>query len=346
MLRIVLVAMLLVALERPPASAQAPSGAPGAEGLRSVTPAAVVGDDVITLEHVQEGLAAQLARLERQRHELMSQRLEVLIGERLLAREAQKRGVTVEELIKREVHGQIGEATDTEVTAFIAQNRATLPPGLEAELRLKVRDHLRAQKTTQRLQAYVRELRAQTPVTVYLVGPRVAVNSDRGFAQGAQNAPVAIVEFSDFQCPFCKGVVPTVKQLVATYPGRVKWVFRDFPIDSLHPAARTAHEAARCAGDQGKFWEYHDLLFERAPNHSPQELKAYAQEVKLDVAAFAQCLDGGQYRDTVVKDVEEGERLGVSGTPTFFINGRPLVGNQTMEAFKAVIEQELTRVAH
>jgi len=183
-------------------------------------------------------------------------------------------------------------------------------------------------------------------VTVYLEEPaavRVQISADKGFAQGPRDTQVAMVEFSDFQCPFCKSVLPTLKQLMDKYPGKVKWVFRDFPIPSLHPTAPKAHEAARCAGEQGKFWEYHDLLFERSPSHSPQELKQYAQELNLDGSAFAQCLDSGKYEATVNTDVQEGQRLGVTGTPTFFINGRLLVGAQPFGEFQKLIEGELAK---
>ena len=152
-----------------------------------------------------------------------------------------------------------------------------------------------------------------------------------------------IVEFSDFQCPFCKRVLVTVKQLIELYPGQVKWVFRDFPIERLHPTAPKVHEAARCAGAQGKFWEYHDLLFERAPRHAPEALEQYARELALDGPAFVRCLDGGASREAIAGDIEEGRRLGVTATPTFFINGRKLVGAKPLAEFRRLIESELAR---
>ena len=122
---------------------------------------------------------------------------------------------------------------------------------------------------------------------------RVKIDPSVGFALGPREAPVTIVEFSDFQCPFCRGVVPTLKQLAARYPDRVRLVFRDFPIPSLHPDAPLAHEAARCAGEQGQFWPYHDLLFERT-NLNAAALKQYAADLKLDDKKFAECLDSGR----------------------------------------------------
>jgi protein-disulfide isomerase len=183
-------------------------------------------------------------------------------------------------------------------------------------------------------------------VTVYLEAPagtRVAVSASKGFMRGAKEAPVTIVEFSDFQCPFCKNATATVKQVMDKYPGKVKWVFRDFPLPAIHPAAPKAHEAARCAAEQGKFWEYHDLLFDRSPKQNPDDLKQYAKDLKLDASTFGQCLDSGKQEAAVTKDVEEGSRLGVTGTPTFFINGRQLVGAQPLTAFQKIIDGELAK---
>jgi len=324
------------------------AAAQGAQGTKTVTPAAKVGEEIIPVEELQQALSAQLAKIEQQRFQLLEQKLEQLIGDRLLAQEAKKQGMTVEQLLKAEVYANAPEVTDAAVTTFMTENRARLPQGDETEVRLKVWDYLRSQKVNQQRQVYVQRLRTQTKVTVYLeepAGTRVAVSADRGFTRGPKEAPVAMVEFSDFQCPFCKSVLSTIKQVMDSYPGKIRWVFRDFPIVSLHPTAPKAHEAARCAGEQGKFWEYHDQLFERSPRHSPQELKQYAQELKLDGSAFAQCLDSGKYQAEVNSDGQEGTRFGVTGTPTFFINGRLLVGAQPFAEFQRLVDSELAKRA-
>ena len=256
--------------------------------------------------------------------------------------EAKRRGIAPEQLIRDEVQARTPEVTDDEVTAFMTQNRSRLPRGDEAELRVRVRDHLRRQQAEQQQQAFVDTLRARTPVTL-MFPPRVPVKTDRGYSRGPADAPVVIVEFSDFQCPFCKTVVGTVKQAMDRYPGKVRWIFRDFPIAGLHPEAPKAHEAARCAGAQGKFWEYHDLLFERSPRMRPEDLKQYAADLKLDEAAFAQCLDESRFAAAVAADIEEGANLGITGTPIFYVNGRALVGAQPLSAFQRAIEGELPK---
>jgi len=310
------------------------------------TPAARVGDEVITLEEVERAVQPQLAKLAEQRHEVLDQKLEQLISERLLNQEAKRRSVSVEELLKAEVYAKAPEVPESDVTAFINQNRARLPKMEDQELRLKVWDYLRNQKVNEQRQAYVQGLRERGKVTVLLeepAGARVAVSADRGFARGPKDAPVTIIEFSDFQCPFCKNATTTIKQVLDKYPGKVRLVFRDYPLVSIHPLAPKAHEAARCAADQGKFWEYHDVLFERSPRLTPQDLKQYAQDLKLDGAAFGQCLDSGKYVAEVDKDTQEGMGLGLTGTPSFFINGKQLVGAQPLTAFQKIIDAELAK---
>ena len=297
---------------------------------------------------MEQGVKAQLAKLEEQRYEILDQRLNQLIGERLLAQEAKRRNVSVEDLLKTEVVSKVPDVPDSEVQAFITQNKGRLPKMDDKELRLKVRDHLRTQKVNELRQGYLQGLRGQSKVTVLLQEPtstRYDVRGDGGFSRGPKDAPVTIVEFSDFQCPFCKTANATVKQVLDKYPGKVRLVFRDYPIASLHPQAPKAHEAARCAGDQAKFWEYHDVLFERSPKMSPQDLKQYALDLKLDAAAFDQCLDSGKHAAGVDKDFQEGAGLGLTGTPSFFINGRQIVGAQPLATFQRIVDGELAKVA-
>jgi protein-disulfide isomerase len=310
----------------------------------STTPAARIGDEVISLEEVQRSIQGELLKLDRERFRLVEQRLNQIIGDKVLAAEAKRRGISVDELLKQEVNAKTPKVTDQEVDAFMAQNRGRLPQGEDAELKLKIWEFLREQKTAQQKNDYIRMLSERAGVKILLNDPTaVRVDTAKGFARGGKDAPVSIVEFSDFQCPFCKAVTPTLHQIMKQYDGKVRLIFRDFPIPSLHPLAAKAHEAARCAAEQGKFWEYHDVLFERSPRLEQPELKQYARDLKLDGAAFDRCLDSGKTQSAVAADIEEGQRLGVSGTPAFFINGRLLVGNQPPNAFQQLIDNELSK---
>ena len=161
---------------------------------------------------------------------------------------------------------------------------------------------------------------------------------------GDPNAPVTIVSFEDFQCPFCKrSFDQTFPLLKKEYidTGKVKFVFRDFPL-SFHPQAQSAAEASECADEQDKFWEYHDALFQNQQTLGPSLYTQLANQLKLDVEQFQQCLDTGKYRQEVQDDFRYGSSVGVSGTPTFFINGIKLVGAQPYQAFQQIIEAELS----
>ncbi len=308
-------------------------------------PLAEVDGEAITAAEVEQAIGAPLRNLEEQIYTLKRQKLEALIADRLLAREAAKRGLTVQALLDAEVTAKVGLVTEQEIETFYQANKAKLK-GEEATVREQIRGYLQNQKLAAQREALVQSLRAQAKIVVHLKAPpvfRAEVSADGAPFKGAATAPVTLVEFTDFHCPFCKQVQPTLAQLLAKYDGKVKLVYRDFPIDQLHPQARRAHEAARCANDQGRFWPYHDRLYANAPKGSPEDLRAYAREVGLDLPAFEQCFSSGKYQAAVQKDEDEGIRAGVTGTPAFFINGRLLSGAQPLEAFARLIDEELAR---
>jgi len=250
-------------------------------------------------------------------------------------------------LLDAEVTAKVGIVTEKEIEDFYQANKARMR-GDEADLRQKIRAFLQQQKLSARREAFVESLRSEGRVVVRLQPPaaiRVQVSTEDAPVRGAADAPVTIVEFSDFECPFCKQAHPTLKQLLERYPGKVRLAYRDFPLDSIHPQARRAAEAARCAQDQGKFWEYHDVLFTQSPQLALEDLRRYAGQVGLDVTTFDGCLAAGVHKATVQRDLDEGNRLAITGTPAFFINGRTLSGAQPLDAFTRLIDQELAGVA-
>ncbi len=176
----------------------------------------------------------------------------------------------------------------------------------------------------------------QTPVERF----KVAVEGNPTI--GPDTAPVTIIEFSDFQCPFCKRFHDgTLQALLKKYEGKIRFAYRDFPISAIHPFAQGAAEAAECAHAQNKFWEYHDLLFQNQDRLTRDDLIGYARQLNLDAKAFQDCYDTGQYAQEVQADLQVGQTLGITGTPTFFINGRLLVGAQPLSAFSTIIDAEL-----
>jgi len=301
----------------------------------------------ITAEEVEKPLASQLSKLEEQIYNLKLQRLEALINDRLLAKEAAKRKLTVPALLDAEVTAKVGLIMEQEIEKFYQDNKAQIK-GEQAEVREQIRAYLQNQRLAAKREEFLISLRAQAKVVVHLKAPpiqRIEVSDQGAPFKGGEKAAVTIVEFSDFHCPFCRQVVSTLAQLESRYGEKIKLVFRDFPIESLHPGAPKAHEAARCANEQGKFWPYHDKLFASPPSSSPEVFKGLAREIRLDAGTFETCLSSGKYQAAIKEDIADGNRIGVSGTPAFFINGRQISGAQPLEAFTRVIDDELTRSA-
>ncbi len=174
---------------------------------------------------------------------------------------------------------------------------------------------------------------------------RVNVTADDDPFLGPEDAPVVIIEFSDFQCPFCKRFRDqTLDRILEEYGDKVKFVYRDFPLEQIHPLALNASLAANCAGEQGKYFEFHDLLFENVQDWSTNgDFSKYAEELGLDMEQFNSCLASGKYVEEVKKDLQDGINAGVTGTPAFFINGIPVSGAQPFEVFKSIIDSELNQ---
>ena len=164
--------------------------------------------------------------------------------------------------------------------------------------------------------------------------------ADPAMTRGPAAAPVTIFEWSDYECPFCQRAQEVLHRLQGEFPDTVRLVFKDFPLRS-HPNALPAAVAARCAGAQGRYWEYHDLLFVAQPDLARDHLIGYARRLGLDTPAFTECLDSSRFRDAVLADQREGRAAGVRATPTFFINKRKIEGALPLEEFRAAIQQAL-----
>jgi protein-disulfide isomerase len=307
---------------------------------------AEVNGEAVTAEDLDHALGVKLTKLQEQVYTLKREQLDALISQRLFAQEVAKRGISVAALLDAEVTAKVSLVTETEVEAFIQENKSRMQ-GNEAEIREKIRASLQQRKLAAQREQFVQLLRSQGTVVDRLQPPpvvRVQVSTDGAPIRGDKDATITLVEFSDFHCHFCKRVQPTLTQVLEKYPGKVRLLFRHLPLDALHPQARNAAEASWCAQDQGKFWEYHDLLFTNAPKAAEDDLKHYAEQIDLDVRKFESCLSQNAHRDSVQRDIDEVNKLGTSGTPAFFINGRPLSGAQPLEKFVQVIDEELARI--
>lgn len=334
---------ILLALACAAPAQQPPSVAGGSDV------AARVGDRAITVRELDERWRAtdpaEQAQAIQQMYEGRRQALESIIADMLIERAAKASGMDQEKYAEAEVARRLKPVTDAQVSAFYKENQAQMQGRDLAAMSPAIRRYLEDQERATAYRTLVAELKKAGPrIDLVLDAPRydVAVAPDDPVL-GNANAPVTLVEFSDFQCPFCARVRPTLMRVRETYGDRVRIVWKDFPLTSIHPQAFKAAEAGQCAREQGKFWEYHDRLFANQQALQPESLKKYAADTGLDAAAFSTCLDSAKYADRVTSQIGVGTGLGVGSTPSVFINGRMLSGAQPYEAFAAIIDDELQR---
>jgi protein-disulfide isomerase len=304
--------------------------------------AATVGDVRISALDLEEKVGGRLMGLRSQEYEVKRQALEEMIGDVLLRKEAESRGVPFEQLVEDEIEAKATPVTDEDVTKTWESAKRRFPGKTQADFDGEIRGRLRTQRLQARRNDVVKELRAKSSVRVILEPPRLPIRTAGGPEKGGKGAPVTIVEYSDFQCPYCGRVTPSLKRVSDRYGDSVRMVFRDFPLP-IHQQAPKASEAAACADEQGKFWEMHDRLFANQSRLQVADLKQHAADVGLDAAKFDECLDSGRRAADVKRSAEEARRYGVSSTPSFFINGRLLTGAQPYESFARIIDEELTR---
>ena len=285
--------------------------------------------------------SAQMFDVENQRHEVLEGVLENMIDESLFEAEAKRRGVTVEKLLAAEVDAKITPVTEAEKRSQYERVKERVKGQPEAEVLRQIESGMRQERQAERRAAFSSELWKKANATIALEVPRLTVEPGDGPSQGPASAPVTIVEFSDFQCPYCAQAALTLRQLSKQYGDRVRLVFRHFPLKQIHPHAEKAAEAASCAGEQGHFWEMHDRLFENQAHLDPADLKRYASDLHLNTAAFGRCLDSGRAASRVQRDAAAGEELGVRGTPGIFVNGRMFKGALPLQRFARVIDAEL-----
>ncbi len=320
------------------------TGTGALDALAADTVVAQVGSTKITLKEVDQTAGAELADLEKKKFDLRRGALDQMIVQSLVKAEATKAGKTEEEFLRAEVDSKIAPPADADIQKVFDENKSKMPPDSTLE---KMKPQIIAFMTNdQRRELAMKlfdELKKKANVQVMLKEPpkqRVVVEAT-GPSKGPNDARVTIVEFSDFQCPFCSRAVGTVDRVMQEYAGKVRLVFRQFPLD-FHPMAPKAAEAALCAAEQGKFWEMHDTMFQNQQKLMPDDLKAHAKTLALDTKKFDECLTSGKMAATVSKDMEAGKKAGVNGTPAFFINGVMLSGAQPFEEFKRAIDGELS----
>jgi protein-disulfide isomerase len=302
---------------------------------------AKVGSKEFTTAMVDGAAAPQLAKAKMDSYEARSEALENLINDYLIAEEATKRGVTTDDLVKTEISSKVTDPTEDEISAFYEKNKARIREPLETA-HDRIKDRMRQQKQNELMGAFVNGLRANVKPEITLEPPRFPVTVE-GPHLGAGGEPVQMVIFSDFQCPYCKKGADIVHQVKDKYGDKVGISFRHFPLP-MHADAPRASEAAVCAEKQGKFWEMHDTLFANQRQLGEDKLAEYATTAGVaDMAAWTACMASTEPKERVAKDEADGQAVGMSGTPGFYINGMMLSGARPIDQFSKIIDAELAK---
>jgi protein-disulfide isomerase len=297
----------------------------------------------ITAAELDKAAEGRLSHLRQQEYEVKKDVLDQLIGDALMAKEAKARGVSVEVLVKKEVDEKVAAPTKEAMDAVYEQYKAQLRGQTREQAGPHIEKFMRERETSLRREAFRRELLDKAGVKVALEAPRTEVPVPANApAMGPANAPITIVAFTDYQCPYCHRAQNTMDQILAQYPGKIRLVHRDFPLEG-HAQAFPAARAAWCAGEQGKFWEYYKSLMSVSGDMAEADLQGRAEGLKLDSAAFKTCAASDRHDAAIRESADAGARLGVTGTPGYFINGRMLTGAQPIEQFQQVIDAELAR---
>jgi len=309
----------------------------------SQKPVATVNGEPIYEQELMPVAGPSLLELRNQEYKLKSDALDKLVLKKLLEAEAKKKGVTAEDLLKKEVDSRIAEPSDDEAKGYYlaGKNTTTLPFD---QVKSQIKRLLKTSEIDQAREQYVDSLRAKAKVTVLLRPPKLEIGYDAARVRGDARAPVTIVEFADFECPYCKSAQATLNGLLTKYQGQIKLAYRDFPLRALHPDAEIAAEAGRCAAEQGKFWEYHDALYADQKKLSRSDLLETARRLGLEEKSLESCLASGRVKGPIEQDLQEGSEAGVGGTPGFFINGVFLNGAVPAVEFERIIARELEAI--
>jgi protein-disulfide isomerase len=297
---------------------------------------AEIGGRQITTGELEQKEANKLLQARYKYYVAEKDTLEQYIDDQLLQMQAKKEGITVDELLKRHVSVNVQEPTEDQLRFYYEgvqtdESYETARPNI-----IETVKQLRMKKAQQ---AYITQLRSDWGVIVELSQPSARVEAGNSPRLGSDKAPVQIIEYADYECPYCQKVAPDLIRLKEQFGDQVSFVYKDFPLP-MHPNAARAAEGARCAGVQGKFWEFHDYLFE-TKKLKESDMKAEARTLKLDGDKFDQCLDKQEQFESLKKEAQDAQKLGLSGTPSFFVNGHFMSGAIGYAKLRDTVQQEL-----
>ncbi len=320
----------------PATRANVPAGEDGGSAV-----VAEVNGEAITRAELDAEAAAPLARLRQEEYDVRRQVLEALIADRLVEAAARDQGISTEELLRQNVEQEVPSPSPAQLEGIYTRNEARFAGQTREQAYVRIVELLQERLVAEKRREYEQSLRGESDVTIFLDPPRVAINiPDGAVGTGPENAPVTIVEFTDYQCPYCHRAQGVIDQVLEQYEGQVRLVHLDFPLEN-HPGAVPAARAARCAAEQGRFWDYHRSLMTEKGSLDEKDLARRAASLKLDGGDFAECLASDRHLETIRAELEQGSDLGVTGTPAYFINGRMISGARPLAAFTEIIDAEL-----
>jgi protein-disulfide isomerase len=304
---------------------------------------ATLNGQAVTEQEVTALTTNQMMKVNSQIYEIKRDAIDQIIQKRLLEAEAKKKGLSVDALLKKEVYDKVVAPTEVELRSIYEMKKSRMQGKTFEEVKEQLESQVKSQKKQMAFSKYLDTLRNVAKILYKIERPTVKVSVDDDPSQGDKNAPITLIEFSEFQCPYCKKARPTIDKILSTYKGKIHYVFRDFPL-GFHNQAKDAANAAQCANEQGKYWDYSHALWENQGKQSLEKLKEIAQSLALDTAKFDACVASKKYYKEIDKDQDDGSEAGVSGTPAYFINGKFLSGAQPFEAFKEIIDEELAKL--
>ena len=310
---------------------------------QSDTVVARIGSRTITMSQLDALIQADLRLLNEEIYSLRQRGLDYLVNEATLQQEAQRVGVTTDQLRKQLTDSV--EVEESEVQRIFVRNRSRFLEQSEFEAKENIRNDLLQERKAQAYREFLQQLRAQAQVELYLAYPEsllVNVNIDGDPILGNEEALVTIIQFSDFQCPYCDQSRKAVKEILDRFGSSVRFVHKDLPLNN-GPNSFIASLAAECAHQQRRFWEYYTLLFDNRKDHSEEALIRYAAQLDFDVSMFRNCLNMGQSEAAVEADLKAARNIGANSTPILIINRRMLRGSAPLEVLISIVDEELER---
>jgi len=324
------------------ASCGAPSGPKSSFGGSSDTVFATVNGTPITENDVMNEIKPQMRRIETELFKLQQGGIDKLIDKKLLEGAAKKEGKGLDQYLKDYYTSNMKDPTEDEIKRYYEFRKKQMGDKKFDEVKNQIVQFLKNNQKNALERRLVRQLRTDADVDVKLEPTRIEVKIGDAPTLGKKGAPVTIVEYTDYQCPYCSRARDTVNKIVETYPEEVVYVLKDFPL-SFHKNAQKAHEAAHCAGDQGKYWDMSKELFANQRALSVGDIKKYAKKIGLDTKKFDKCLTDSIHADRVKTAMKQGQAFGVTGTPAFFVNGVMISGARPFNDFQEIIDRELKR---